>query len=34
MSRVDDIIAAESDDLEQAELPEPLPEHVRVERQQ
>lgn len=32
MSKVDDVIAAESDDLERAELPDPLPDHVRVER--
>ena len=32
MSRVDDIIAAESDELERAELPDPLPNAVRVER--
>jgi hypothetical protein len=32
VSRVDDIIAAESGQLEQAELPDPLPAHVRVER--
>ena len=31
MSRVDDIIAAETDALEKAELPDPLPERVRVE---
>ena len=32
MSRVDDIIAAESDELERSELPDPLPKTVRVER--
>ena len=32
MSNVDDIIAAESDELERAELPDPLPKTVRVER--
>lgn len=32
MSRVDDIIAAEGEVLERAELPEPLPEDVRAER--
>jgi hypothetical protein len=32
MSKVDKIIAAESDELERAELPDPLPPHVRVER--
>jgi hypothetical protein len=32
MSKVDDIIAAESDELEHAELPDPLPKTVRVER--
>jgi hypothetical protein len=31
MSRVDDIIAAESDELERAELPDPLPKTVRVD---
>lgn len=32
MSKVDDIIAAESDELERAELPDPLPAEVRVQR--
>jgi hypothetical protein len=32
MSKVDDIVAAESDELERAELPDPLPKTVRVER--
>lgn len=32
MSKVDDIVAAESDELERAELPDPLPAGVRVER--
>lgn len=31
MSKVDDIIAAESDELKHAELPDPLPARVRVE---
>lgn len=32
MSKVDDTIAAESDELERAEFPDPLPKTVRVER--
>lgn len=32
MSRVDDIIAAENDELERAELPDPLPPDARAER--
>lgn len=32
MSRVDDIIATETEDLERAQTPDPLPEHVRVTR--
>ncbi len=32
MSKVDDIITTESDELEHAELPDPLPPSVRVKR--